>query len=235
MNEVVLHGSLAEEFGGPYMIDASSTIDAIRCLNGNFPEFKRRIRDGSWIVKRVFKGHVIDCDTDMLTFEMANAPIHIYPAVGGSGGHGGGMEKIILGVVLIGASLLIPGIGAFGAASMGSPVFGLTIGGHALMTYGTLGLLGVGLALGGLSMMISPGPSHNHDSSIGAAPQVSKEGDAVPLVFGRFMANGGVVASQSITNEVQVGDSNYQWSEQGGTNPVYVAGNTSDYQPVYSG
>lgn len=225
LNEVVLHGELAERFGGPYMIEAPSIRDAVRNLCGNFPELKRILREGSWIIKRVFKGQVINCDESMLMFEMRDSPIHLFPAVSGSGAHsqsGQGTEKMILGAVLIAAAVIaFPyAVGAWGAM------------GASAMT--SVGMMGIGLMLGGLAMLISPGPSLNFSSTVGSTAGVTTEGQAVPLVFGVFMATGTAVANQAITNQVQVGNNNYRWTDQGGTNPIYIGGHTSSYVPLYS-
>jgi predicted phage tail protein len=223
MNLIVLHGSLKQMFGGPFNADVNSPVEAVRFLCGNFPAAKKILRDGSWYIKRVIGDEVLECGEEFLTFSMAKAPIHFYPATEGAGHDGGAIAKVILGGLLIALSF-VPGAQI---ALLGLP----------LLTGAQIGLVGLGLALGGLAMLISPGQTNYNQGSVGSAsnaPNTAVEGNAVSLVFGTFMATAQSVASQLITAQVSVGDTNYQWTDSQGISPKYIATSTGSYQPIFS-
>ena len=162
MTQVVLHGYLREEFGESFEGDVHSITEAVRFLCGNMPDIREVLRSGAWHIKRVYQGMVLDVGEDMLTFEMRDAPIHIYPAVEGSGG----TAKTIIGFTLMVASFFLP-------APLGMLAFSI----------------GASLAVSGIAMLLSPGRKGNAtQGSTGSTTQLAVEGDAIPCVFGRFMA-----------------------------------------------
>lgn len=229
LTEVILHGSLAEEFGNVFKIEIANAAEAIRNLCANFPNFKKRIRQGNWQLIREGKNVAFDLDEKTLALGIGGGKLHIVPALQGAGSNGG-TAKIIIGVALIAASILIPGMAGF-AISEG---FGMMVGSTAI-SYGALGLAGLGLALGGLSMMIAPGLSHDAankgSTQVGGGIGAVQEGDGVQLVFGRMMVTPRPVATQIVTAQVDVGNNNFQYS--GSLSPTYI-GNNGDFINHYN-
>lgn len=234
MNEVILHGEMAERFGNVFKLEVENASEALRCLNANFPgEFMSMVRRGNWYLVRELPDGQFALDENTLFLGMQGSRLHLIPALEGAGDNGGGV-KMVIGITLIAASLLIPGMQGFGLAAM-SAAWSTTM--FAGITYGALGLVGLSIALGGLAMVLSPGLGHDdgtkNDSSslVGGGIGTVQEGDGVPIVFGHMMVTPKPITSQIITAQIDVGNNNYQY--HGNPDPTYQ-GNSGDYQNLYN-
>lgn len=210
---VILHGSLKARFGGPFHLEVASSGEAVRALSCMLPGFERAILDGSW--------HVLaggeDLDEERVPLLLApGAAIEIMPAV--EGAERGGLMKILIGVALIGVSFLLPGsilgvtaagsatgVGAMTGASAGAAIAAPT-GLGAIFTASRVFFTGLGMVLQGASSLMSvqpkapEAPDERASFRLGGPITVSKQGGAVPLVFGECYT-GGVVISAGITAE----------------------------------
>ena len=116
--------------------------------------------------------------------------ISIVPVIGGAGGRGTG--AILAGVALVAASVFVPGLGL----------------GLAGATVTQVGLIGGGLILAGVSQMLTPVPeTPDFDSdpvsnpiSFSGIQNVSRQGVAVPVVYGETLV-GSVVISAGINTQ----------------------------------
>lgn len=184
MRNIVLHGRLKKLFGGPFAIDVATAGEAIRALSANFPQkFLEALSVGSYEVVRgkASKGMRL-VEDDINTFRLGSADLHIIPVTAGSKKNGG-MLKAILGVALIGVAIFASG------GTLAAPLAGLTGGGM----WGTVAMLGVGMALSGVSQMMakkeeSKDETKKEDSFAFSGPgNAAEQGNPVPLIYGRVM------------------------------------------------
>lgn len=200
MTAIVLHGSLADQFGERFDLAVNSAAEAVRALCCQLAGFRQTIRDGNWHVIRVAGDSNVSLDIDHLQMGLGAAELHIVPALTGAGGRGRGIGKVLAGVALVaGAFFFAP------AAGLSASLF--SVGGTAVLTYGSIAQVGAALILGGVSQMLAPAPMTNNGKSdqknsfLFSGPQnVSAQGGAVPLVYGRFRA-GSVVISAGLEAE----------------------------------
>lgn len=168
--------------------EVSSAAEAVRFLLANFPHLEPELAQGHY---RVSVGGY-DLGEDELTHPAGRQEIKIVPVVSGAGAAG----RIIAGVALIVASIFIPGT----AMIFGTAVKGLVFG------------IGASLALGGVAQLLTPVPTlptgtdSNQDPrktySFSGIQNTSRQGTAVPVVYGETLV-GSVVISAGI-DTVQV-------------------------------
>lgn len=192
-----LYGSLKEDFGSEFVLDAHSPIEAIRILEANFPgRFLKSFAVGGFYVVRGkdMETGISDVE-DTLLFEM-DEDVHIAPEIEGSGG----LFKAILGAVIIVAAV----VAAAYTGGTSLTVLGMT------MSYGSIALFGAALMIGGIAEMLTPTP----DLSIGAmtsvdpknshvfngAENIVAQGVPVPVVYGE-VETGSVTIAASLTVE----------------------------------
>jgi predicted phage tail protein len=208
MRNVYLYGDLAKQFGPVFRIRANTIGAVIRLLEANFKgKFMARVLHGEYRVvagKGFEDANATHFDDELVRSDLnlGSKDLHIMPAPQGSGG----VFRVVLGVVLIGAALVLSG-GTLGAAIPG--FLGTSLG----MTYSSLALFGASMALGGLSQMLTPVPKIGADSYAGretaderpsfifnGAVNTTEQGGPVPVIYGR-MRVGSTVISGGITTE----------------------------------
>lgn len=137
--KIVLHGSLAEQFGPEFEIATKVPADAIEGLSRQLPSWPREL--------------LIDCigyDTeDKLRGETDAAEIHLIPAMRGGGGK---WIAIAIGVALIATAIALPML-APGAA--GLYFAGTSIGMSTSMMF----MMGASFLLMGVSQLFMKAPS----------------------------------------------------------------------------
>lgn len=189
---VMLHGYgvLADLAPWPIDLDARSVRDAIHGLASQLPELRRTLAAGRWHVMR--DGLCMDLDTLDLP---AGHEVHIVPEIQGAGGGNTATYAMIgLGVVLIGASLLIPGSTALVAAGY-SATFVSAAGYAATAAFA----IGLSLTLTGVSQLLSPDPGEQDTGAsgstlMGGQVNTTSSDAVVPVAFGRVLV-GSVVTS----------------------------------------
>jgi len=196
LRKVYLHGALGEEFGREFELNVKTAGEAIRALSANFPQFLQRIREGAWHVvrgKSVEKGMSLGED-DISTFNLGRGDLHIMPAVAGSK-NSGGLLKIILGAVLVGAAFLFTG------GALAQPIMAGALGG---VTGTQLALVGVAVAVAGVSQLLAPEEESKDDDdssfTMAGPGNTYEQGQPVPLVYGEVYT-GGVLISGGIDIE----------------------------------
>lgn len=198
MRKVILHGKLGKKYGKEFSLEVNTAGEAIRALSANFPGFMQDIRDGAWHLirgKKVKGGMDLD-ETQIAGFNLGKGDLHIMPYVAGS--KRGGLLKIVLGVVLIGAAFaLTAGAGLASAISVGGASLGIT---------GTqVALFGAAVALAGISSLLAPEEKADEEdgseSFTSAGPgSTTNQGAPVPLVYGEVIT-GGVLISGGVDIE----------------------------------
>lgn len=203
MRNVVLHGSIAKKYGSSFRLNVKTAGEAIRALSANFPEFMKDIREGAWHVVRgedPDKGISLD-ESQIAKFRLGKGDLHIVPFVAGS--KRGGLLKVILGVVLIGAAFVLTAGAGLGAAIGGGMLSGVT---------GTqVALFGTAIALAGVSSLLAPeekaDSTEKQDSFTMSGPGNSYEqGSPVPLVYGEVITGGVLISGGVDVERIKVGE-----------------------------
>ena len=185
---VHLHGRLKKQFGASHRFDVATAAEALRALNCAFPgNFLAALQTGSYKLVRGDKRSGLHLDIDLVSsFKLGLADLHIIPAAAGAA-NSKGVAKTILGTALIGAAIFASGgtLAAPIAALSGVPL----VGG---MSWGTIALLGLGVALSGVSTMLAgdtkPTEQKNEDSfTINGPTNGARQGMAIPLIYGEVL------------------------------------------------
>jgi predicted phage tail protein len=193
MRNVHLYGHLAETFGAdPIRLDVATAAEALRALACNFATFVKALEKGAY---QIIRG---DKDGDgalemgeLATFNLGRADLHIVPVPEGSKSGGGG-AKILIGAALVGAAIFFAPAMALSAPLAATGVL-------SAVTYGNIAMLGVGIALAGVSSMLTS-PADNTDKvekqsfTMAGPTNVYEQGNPVPLVYGEVIT-GGVLVS----------------------------------------
>lgn len=195
MKQIHLHGSLGARFGGPFSLVVRDPAEAVRALSCQLAGFRDALAVGDWHVVRgdLDAGEPVE-DDDALHMALGHASeIHILPA--GTGAGQGGVGKALAGVALIGAAFFTGGL-ALGALTISS---------------GTLGAIGAGLAVAGVSQMLATTsntdtyderekPDERPSFMFDGPVNTSTQGLPVPVVYGHLRV-GSVVVSAGMTAE----------------------------------
>ena len=136
--------------------------------------------------------------------------IHFIPVISGAGR---GLGKTLLGVALIGIAIAAPGAGFMAQGSLG---FGSTMttaaGAVKFSLAATLGNIGIGLALMGVSEMLTPLPQKRDFNSeedprlsynFSGTQNTSRAGTPVPICYGEIITGSVVISGSIDTQQVQ--------------------------------
>lgn len=190
VKQIYLHGVLKKQFGEVYSLDVATPLEAVRALCHVVKGFREEFAKHSYSVIKgaLEKGWILDENT--VGVQLAKDELHFIPVVSGS--KGGGLGKLITGIVLIG--LAFTGAGAAFAGFLG-------------VTTTKLAIMGGILALGGLAQMNAKTPKYAMSSMEPAETRAShiftgavnttEQGNAIPLVYGRIRI-GSQVAAQGM-------------------------------------
>jgi predicted phage tail protein len=198
-----LHGAAGRFFGKRFDLEVETPRDAIRALISRIKGFGEFLEKGNWRVIRGRSG--INVEEIGMTFGRSNE-LHLVPAARGA--KRGGVGKIIVGVVIVIAALVTAypsGGTSIGAALAADSALGVS--------YGSIALFGASMILAGTAQLLTSAPS-----SLGSAAQredpasrpsflfngpvnVVQEGEPIPLVYGKRVRVGSVVASAGIFTE----------------------------------
>lgn len=206
LRKIRVYGQLAKFLGQRvFEADVASAAEAVRFLLANFPQLEKHMADQYY---RVSVGKY-DLALEELHTPAGQQTIRIIPAVAGAGGSGA--SKILLGVAIIGLSVLTAFAGASLALAgqLSGTLLQLVAGATQAGLY-----IGAGLALTGVAQLLTPTPvinqpgtaKDNNDPrksySFSGVQQTSRQGVPVPIVYGETLV-GSVVISAGI-DTVQV-------------------------------
>lgn len=191
LRKIRLYGQLAKFIGQRVLeADVETAAEAVRFLVTNWPELERHMADQYY---RVSVGKY-DLAAEELHDPAGATTIKIMPVVAGAGDFG----KIILGAVLLVASIFIPATAAIGSLFLKAAV-------------ANIGLL---LVLGGVAQLLSPVPKlpQGSDSpddprrsfSFSGIQQTSRQGVPVPVVYGEMLVGSVVISAGIDTVQVAV-------------------------------
>jgi predicted phage tail protein len=195
---IKVYGPLAKFLGQrSFQADVKSPAEAVRFLLANFPQLEAHMSEHHY---KVSVGR-FELETgehpEQLQFPAAvGEPIRIVPVVQGAGAVG----RIIAGVALVAAAILIPGLGL----------------GLAGATVTQIGILGGALALGGVAQLLTPTPTQPNQTgqdsfsdprksySFSGIQNVSRQGVPVPIVYGETVVGSVTISAGINTEEVPV-------------------------------
>lgn len=198
LREIRVYGRLAKFLGKRiFRAEVASAAEAVRFLVTNFPQLEKHMADQHY---RVSVGGY-ELSSDELHDPAGQQQIKIVPVLAGAGAVG----RIIAGVALIAAAVLIP----FGGAAIAGVGLGAILGG-----------IGASLVLGGVAQLLTPVPQlyaagsgsgtsgansekdPRKSYSFSGIQNTSRQGVPVPIVYGETIV-GSVVISAGI-DTVQV-------------------------------
>ena len=199
LRDVYLEGELGEKFGKVRRMEANSFEDALRCLSGNFDDFKNYLADcydkGIYFYWKVNDHTITTPDELFLQYPEGAMVITPVPA--------GAIGKFIKGAlgIIAGVALVITG----GALLAGAGLFGLS-GATAFAVGAGMQMLGQFLFAAGLLELLSEDPETDaQDTSYlfnGASQNIS-EGDPIPVCYGHLRIPGRQISFE-IRNEDSV-------------------------------
>lgn len=174
LRNVYLHGRAAEIWGPVFSIDVASIPEALRALCCKLQGFRQFLEAHDFHVvrgPRYEDGKTVEVHQ----IELALGPhdVHFYPVATFSGAKAQGIGKLIAGVLLVGF--------AFWAAPA------LSITSMAGMSMNQVGMMGIGLAAAGISMMMSAQEEDKDKDSHGFSgmQDMATQGDPVPVWYGK--------------------------------------------------
>lgn len=207
LRKIVLHGEAGEKFIDEVELDVSSMAEATRALQVFFPEFRQFLVENNFHI--VHEGvEMWDLGEEHINFQLGRGTLHIIPVLEGSAkdkGKGNALMKIVAGVVIAAVAWwAAPAAGGLGATIFG----GGMLGG---LTYGNVVMLGLGLALSGLSSLLTPKKTNTEedDSSFMLSGQLNQtaQGGAVPLIYGRTDVSSVLISAGVESVDIPVGSS----------------------------
>lgn len=203
---IYLHGAAGRLFGERFDLQVETPRDAIRALISRVKGLKEFMAKGNW---RMIRGRrEIDTDELWMTFGKANE-FHLVPVPRGA--KQGGVGKIIAGVVIIVAAVAAAAFTGGGSLAAGISAAGGLFG--TGVSFASVAIFGTSLILAGTAQLLAGSPS-----SLGSAAQredpgsrpsflfngpvnVVQDGEPLPLVYGKRVRVGSVVASAGIFDE----------------------------------
>jgi predicted phage tail protein len=202
MKVVKVYGALKKRLGqSRFEFDVATPAEAIRALCANFPGLQKWIidseQDGIGYKVKVGKELIAEENIEELYYPWSEKEVFsITPVLTGAGR---GFGKILVGALLIGAAILLPG--AAPALGWG----GFSAGGAGAMAgfAATLGNVGLLVTLSGVAEMLSPSPPSPDMSqanalenySFSGITNVSQVGTPVPIAYGRLFVGSSVISS----------------------------------------
>lgn len=227
LRKVKLYGELGKKFGRTHHFAVASPGEAIRALCANFPEFEAHLSSAH---KRRIGYRIIVGDkngleaVEQLHDPVGRGSISIVPDVIGS--KNGGLGQILMGAVLIWASVMTGGAAAGTLAAQMSPM---------LMS------AGISMALGGVIQMLSPQPkmaeqreerkpSYVMDGTVNTMAQ----GHPVPVGYGRMIVGSAVISAGMSVYQIGTDDESSENEVGNGTHqaPTTVNPVTGETTPV---
>ena len=201
LRKIKLYGELAEFVGHKeFEVQVDSLARAVSFLINNFEGIDKFMSPKYYQVKI---GNY-EIDESELTYPIGQEDIHFIPVIAGAGR---GFGRILAGAALIGVGIVSGGSGFLASGGLG---FGSTTGAFSITALA--GNIGIGLALSGVSQMLTPMPKPQQFSSeqdprlsfnFAGTQQTSRAGTPVPIVYGEIFTGSVVISGGIDTEQVQ--------------------------------
>ena len=194
LSKIKVYGRLARFLGQrTFEAEINSTVDAIRFLTANFPALQSHMIEQNYCIK-VGNYEINEKELDV---PVGQQEIKIVPVAVGAGR---GVGRFLLGAVLIGAAIFLPGA----APALTTSGFVAGSAGASALTV-ALGNLGLYFALSGAAQMLTPTPEDtNFDDpnsfTFNGILNTINAGVAIPVVYGEVFT-GSIIVSAGIDTE----------------------------------
>ncbi|AWO91925.1 MULTISPECIES: tail assembly protein [Bradyrhizobium] len=189
LRNIHLHGKLGKDFGKSHRFDVATAGEALRALNCAFPgRFVKALQEGYYKIVRGDKRSGMQLDLDLVNqFNLGGADLHIIPVVKGAAMSktAKGTTKVVLGAALVGGAIFLSG-GMLATPLAASGILSGT-------TYGTVAAIGLGLALSGVSTLLTKPAGQETQASNGLSVNggnignSGQQGNAIPLIYGECL------------------------------------------------
>jgi predicted phage tail protein len=205
LRTVHLHGKLKKRFGASHRFDVTTASEALRALNCAFPgRFIEALREGSYKLVRGDRRSGMQLDLDLINqLQLGHADLHLIPVAKGAASQTAkGTTKVILGAALVGGAIFLSG----GTLATPLATSGLLSG----ITYGNVALVGVGLALTGVSTLLAkpatsnPSATNTGNINTGSLGNSGQQGNAVPLIYGEVLCGTTPISVASDVEDIDV-------------------------------
>lgn len=231
LKTIRLGGELGKRFGRVHRLAVESPAEAIRALSANHPDLRSYMAesDADGVGYRVIVGKADMAGLDHLHDPSGRLEIKLVPVVRGGKG---GLFEVFAGVALIAAAAI--------AGPMGYGLVGTAIASMAFS-------VGVSLALGGISQLLSPNPKSTSTEAsyiFGGPINTLAAGMPVPIMYGNLIVggaviSGGITVDQVPTSTTGVSGLSATVSQTSGTFQLYAswqpAGNAIGYDVTVQG
>jgi predicted phage tail protein len=207
LRTVHLHGKLKKQFGASYRFDVATAGEALRALNCAFPgKFVEALQTGSYKLVRGAQRTGMQLDLELINgLKLGAADLHIIPVAKGAmtSQNAKGTTKVVLGAALIGGAIFMS------AGTLAAPLAGLSGAVPGLMgiTYGNIAAVGLGLALAGVSTLLSkPAVSTQSDASptLNGIGNTGTQGAAIQLIYGDVLVGSVPISISSDVEDIAV-------------------------------
>ena len=198
LSKIKVYGRLARFLGqNTFEAEINSTVDAIRFLTANFPALQSHMIEQNYCVK-VGNYEINEKELDV---PIGKQEIKIVPVAVGAKG----FKRFLLGVVLIGVAIALPGA----APALGATGFVAGSAGASALTV-ALGNLGLYFALSGAAQMLTPTPSNDsfddpNSFNFNGILNTINAGVSIPVVYGEVFT-GSIIVSAGLDTEDFSGD-----------------------------
>ena len=231
LRTIYLHGELGTKFAPEVRVDVNSVAEAMKALKANFPGFmKHLVEDTSGYFIRLGD---IYLDKDSILEPINSNDIHLIPAVTGSGK----MGLIVAGIFLM---LMTAGTGsvvllAGQSAATTTFTLGMGMGTVSLSTAITIGQLGLGLLMSGISALLFAPPKQEVQNATENTPNTYfngsvntiAQGNPVSIGYGRLLIGSAVISAGITIGKTAI--VNYDWLfTANGVDGWYIPGKNSD-------
>ena len=195
LSKIKVYGRLARFLGKrTFEAEISSPVDAFRFLLANFPSLESHMMEQNYCVK-VGNYEINETELDI---PLGSQEIKIVPVIMGAKK---GLGRFLLGAVLIGAAIFLPGA----APALGMTGFTAGTAGASLLAVTTANI-GLYLALSGAAQMLSPAEELDKESddpssfTFNGVQNTIRAGVPIPVVYGEIFT-GSLVVSGGIDTD----------------------------------
>ena len=204
---IKLKGWIGEKYGSEYKLQVATIAEGIRALCRQLKGFEEDVGKMGDFYRcvRTYRGGEEAYDAsglDRLHMRLGNSTgFSLEPVIGGAGGRGAGIGKIVAGVLLIGAAFFFAP-----AAGLGATAFSI---GGAGITYSQIALFGGLLLLAGASSLMSQVEEENTDDkerpqsyTLDTPRNLVEQGHPVPIGYGECFTGSLVISTGLVAEEM---------------------------------
>ena len=200
MKVIKVYGELKKRIGqGRLELDVATPAEAVKALCANFSGLQKWIidseKDGVAYKVKVGKEQIGEDNLETLHYPWSGREVFsITPVLMGAGK--GGWSKVLVGGLLIGAAILVPGA----APALAGTMFTAGSAGASALVVG-MANIGMSIAMMGVSELLSPAPDVPEEAetlenyAFSGVTNVARVGTPVPIAYGRLFVGSSVISS----------------------------------------